>query len=275
MQPYYQTLLHHLLLTTYVFLVWPQLFVLRRSKPQSAVSSLTRPALIQSAVEFFINRLLLLLLLLFKPSPVHSWGCSVSNLCGNQLPVNPGRLVAVTISRSVSKRGLKRMSSGQGCIHTCTRPAEVYQVTAAAPPHSPWATLEVVISLILSHEEEVESIWCCFFVFFFFFFISLWAGFFFLLWNWSTSICQFSSYFDLSSVRRFLSQRVDPSLWWAAGGVVRGISHDELFPRYHVGASTRELDVMDAVFRRNLIWGCVCCYKKKNRPMQMLVVMEG
>lgn len=137
MQPYYQTLLHHLLLTTYVFLVRPQLFVLRRSKPQSAVSSLTRPALIQSAVGFFINRLLLLL---FKPSPVHSWGCSVSNLCGNQLLVNPGRLVAVTISRSVSKRGLKRMSSGQGCIHTCIHPAEVYQVTAAAPPHSPWAT---------------------------------------------------------------------------------------------------------------------------------------
>lgn len=28
---------------------------------------------------------------------------------------------------------------------------------------------------------------------------------------------------------------------------------DELFPRYHVGASTRELDVIDAAFWRNLI----------------------
>lgn len=49
----------------------------------------------------------------------------------------------------------KRMRSGQGCIHTCTLPGEIYQVQQLL---GSLQVLEVVISLILSHEEAVESI---------------------------------------------------------------------------------------------------------------------
>ena len=138
---------------------------------------------------------------LFKPSPVHSWGCSVSNLCGTQLPVNPGRLAVVTISRSASKRGPERMSSGQGCIRTCTHPAEVYQVQQLL------ASLPVsrVRSRDQPHSVTRGGSWIYLMLFFVFFFSYQFVSRF-LWWNWSTSICQFSSYFDLSSARRFLSE---------------------------------------------------------------------
>ena len=179
---------------------------------------------------------------LFKPSPVHSWGCSVSNLCGTQLPVNPGRLAVVTISRSASKRGTERMSSGQGCIRTCTHPAEVYQVQQLL------ASLPVsrVRSRDQPHSVTRGGSWIYLMLFFvFFFLISLWAGFCGETGQpQSVSLAAILIY----RARAAFSRRVDPSLWWAAGVIVKGISHDELFPRYHVGASTRELDVMDAVF---------------------------
>lgn len=51
------------------------------------------------------------------------------------------------------------MSSGQGCIHTCTLPGEVYQVLQLL---GSLQVLEVVISLILSDEEAVGSTLCAF-----------------------------------------------------------------------------------------------------------------
>lgn len=47
------------------------------------------------------------------------------------------------------------MSSGQGCVLACTLPGEIFQVRAAALLTQ---VLEVVISLILSEQEEMESI---------------------------------------------------------------------------------------------------------------------
>lgn len=84
------------------------------------------------------------------------------------------------------------MRSGQGCVHTCTLPGEVYQVQQLL------AALEVAMSLILS-DEEVESIWCVGM------FFRLWTRFVVKLVNLNLSFFIYFFYwlFDLLSVQCF------------------------------------------------------------------------
>lgn len=140
------------------------------------------------------------------------------------------------------------MRSGQGCIYTCTLPGDARQVRQLLA--SLTQELEVLISLILSDDEAVESIWCvcvCFF--------SLWASFVVKLVDLNLSLSPAIWFI----VRTMLSVALSRSVRFCDEkcnfkGVVVKMILQAWFPSYCVGRSTREAGLMD-VFGQNLIGG--------------------
>lgn len=111
------------------------------------------------------------------------------------------------------------------------------------------------ISLIMSDEEEVESIWCVgvFFVFFYQF-VSR-----FCLWNWSTSICHFYWLFDLSSARCFHCLLVGQpeSVMSSVGCLLCG---------------TREPDLLDAALSQKLIQTVACWVELVRKCFGIIII---
>lgn len=90
-------------------------------------------------------------------------------------------------------------------------------------------------------------------------FFSLWAGFVVKLVNLNLSFLLAIWFIELTVLLASLSG----STWFcdeqrrSKGIVVEAILHTQTwFPSYHAVTRSRELDLMDAVFSQNLIWGC-------------------
>lgn len=147
------------------------------------------------------------------------------------------------------------MRSGQGCVHTCTLPGEVYQVQQLL------GSLRAFEVCDQPHSVRWRGSWIylmCVFLFVFVFFNQFVSRF--CLWNWSTSICHFYWLFDLSSARRFHCLLVGQpeSVMSSVGCLLCG---------------TREPDLLEAALSPNLIQTIACWVELVRKCFGIIIII--